>query len=52
MYKKLQRVLIDYAQVFAEINSSPLAIITKGIRFRLTVYGAPKKLIVSKSIDI
>lgn len=47
MSKILQRDLIDCAQVFAEINSSPPARITKGIRFRLTVYGAPKKLIVS-----
>lgn len=35
--------LIDCAQVFSEIDSSSQAIITKGIRFLLAVYGAPKK---------
>lgn len=37
--------LIDCAKVFTEINSSPQILITKGIRFLLAVYGAPKKLI-------
>ena len=36
--------LIDCAKVFEEIDSSPQTIITKGIRFLLAVYGAPKKI--------
>lgn len=36
--------LIDCAKVFIEIDSSPQTIITKGIRFLLAVYGAPKKI--------
>lgn len=36
--------LIDCAKVFTEINSSPQILITKGIRFLLAVYGAPKKI--------
>ena len=44
--------LTDCAKVFEEIDASPQTIITKGIRFLLTVYGAPKKLVVSTSIDI
>ena len=35
--------LIDCAKVFKEIDSSQ-TIITKGIRFLLAVYGAPKKI--------
>ena len=36
--------LIDCAKIFEEIDSSPQTIITKGIRFLLAVYGAPKKI--------
>ena len=36
--------LIDCAKVFAEIESSPQTIITKGTRFLIAVYGAPKKI--------
>ena len=36
--------LIDCAKAFEEIDSPPQSIITKGIRFLLAVYGAPKKI--------
>ena len=39
-----EKNLIDWAKVFEEIDSSPQTKITKGIRFLLAVYGAPKKI--------
>ena len=38
-----EKDLIDCDKVFEEIGYSPQTIITKGIRFLLAVYGAPKK---------
>ena len=36
--------LIDCAEVFTKIDSSPHDIVTNGIRFLLAMYGAPKKI--------
>lgn len=36
--------LVDCAEVFKESTSTPQAVITNGIRFLLSVYGAPKKI--------
>ena len=41
---KKKKDLIDCTKVFEEIDSSPQTIITKGIRFLLAFYGAPKKI--------
>jgi len=37
--------LVDCADVFKESTSTPQAVITSGIRFLLSIYGAPKKKI-------
>jgi hypothetical protein len=36
--------LVNCVEVFQKSNSPPQAVITNGIRFLLSVYGAPKKL--------
>lgn len=36
--------LVNCAEVFKESTSTPQAVITNGIRFLLSVYGAPKKV--------
>ncbi|GBO34389.1 hypothetical protein AVEN_207736-1 [Araneus ventricosus] len=44
--------LIDCAEVFANIGSSPDIILTNETRFLLAMHGAPKKLISKTRIDI
>ncbi|KAL4104439.1 hypothetical protein QTP88_019740 [Uroleucon formosanum] len=43
LFEKCQD-LVDYAEVFKNIDSSPDIILTNGIRFLLAMYGAPKKI--------
>lgn len=47
VFKMFERQdLIQCAEVFKKTNSTQQEVITNGIRFLLSMYGAPKKLLV------